>query len=1006
MTTTQTTTTGREIRPVLRSLLLTDLVDSTKLVEEQGDRKAAEIGARHDRFARDLLAQHGGLEIDKTDGFLFIFERPIDAVRYALAYHDALDQLSREIAVPLKARAGIHTGEVVLHENAPDDVARGAKPIEVEGLAKPVAARVMSLAQGRQTLLTRTAFDLARRASVGEASLNEKIAWLDHGPYRFKGVTEPLDVCEVGREQFAPLGPPPDSEKAKRAVAPGDESLLGWRPSAEHSVPGRADWKLERRLGEGAFGEVWLARNQRTGDGRTFKFCFSADRLVSLKRELTLFRLIKETLGERPDIARIYEVRLDAPPYYLEMDYTEGGNLREWALQQGGIDKVPLDLRLELIAQVADALSAAHSVGVIHKDVKPSNILIREWKGGRRPTNAGSESTPEPKYQIRLIDFGVGHLVNREAIDAAGIAATSFDPKTATSDTDILRHAGTHLYMAPELHAGKPSSIQSDVYALGVLLYQTVVGDLTRPIAHGWEHDITNELLREDIAACVAGELGDRLPSTDLLARRLRNLKQRTEERDGEKLKAAHDLRRRRLIRLTSAAAAITAMLSVVAAVGFFAEQKQRRNAELESRLREKINDFNQEMLSSADTEQGNPRDRKVRDVLLSAAARIDSDSSLEPLVEAGIRNTIGAAFRSQASYDEAKPQLEKALEIRRAQLPSDHPDVATSLFNLGAWYHVNGDSKQAHKLYREALDIRRKVLPPEHPALAYSLTFLGALLADQGDIEGAEKLYREALAIRRAALGSDHIDTAASVNNLATILMYQDKNKEAEPLFREALAAARRIRGRDDTYVARGMSNLGACLMEQGRHGEGYEQLEAGLAIKRKEQGVDHPDVAKTLQRLAGYKLAQHDLPKAREYCSEALEIRRKKLPANHPDLAYSLNALGTIALDEDKTAEAEPLLRESLKIRRDTNPETSSPVIETLCRLAACLTKQTKFTEAEKLLVDGYRPFVAQTGPPSEEAALARMQLEALYIAWGKPDQALKYHTDKATAGATNRH
>jgi len=203
--------------PVLRTLLLTDLVGSTALLDQVGDRRGAELGARFDRISRDLLAEHRGIEIDKTDGFLLIFEQPDDAVRYALAMHQALLGLSAEENAPISARCGIHLGQVHLRQNDPEDVARGAKPLEVEGLAKPLAARVMSLALGGQTLLTRTAFDVAKRASVGEAEM-EGLEWLQHGIYDLKGVSEGIEICEVGARGTAPLVAPPSAEKALRRV--------------------------------------------------------------------------------------------------------------------------------------------------------------------------------------------------------------------------------------------------------------------------------------------------------------------------------------------------------------------------------------------------------------------------------------------------------------------------------------------------------------------------------------------------------------------------------------------------------------------------------------------------------------------------------------------------------------------------------------------------------------------------------------------------------------------
>ena len=173
----------------LKTLQISDLVDSTRLVEQLGDERTAEVSARHDRMARDLLEEHEGLEIDKTDGFLLLFERPLNALLYSLAYHRGLEKLSQEMGIELASRVGIHLGEVFLRENPPEDVARGAKPLEVEGLAKAMAARLMSLAGGRQTLLTRGTFDLARRAAVGAELVDRNLAGKRTGLTASKGWT-------------------------------------------------------------------------------------------------------------------------------------------------------------------------------------------------------------------------------------------------------------------------------------------------------------------------------------------------------------------------------------------------------------------------------------------------------------------------------------------------------------------------------------------------------------------------------------------------------------------------------------------------------------------------------------------------------------------------------------------------------------------------------------------------------------------------------------------------
>jgi predicted ATPase/class 3 adenylate cyclase len=220
----------------LRTLLLTDVVDSTQLSQRLGDAAMAEVWAAHDRVARDLLREAGGREIDKTDGMLLMFEHAADAANYALAYHRALAALP----VPLAARAGLHVGPVILRENSAADVAMGAKPLEVDGLAKPTAARVMSLARGGQLLLTEEARDALGRTKLRVRS---------HGHFAVKGVAEPLELFEA-RDDDAAFQSPPDSEKVWRVVQSGER----WLPVSEipNNLPQQVTSFIgrERELGE------------------------------------------------------------------------------------------------------------------------------------------------------------------------------------------------------------------------------------------------------------------------------------------------------------------------------------------------------------------------------------------------------------------------------------------------------------------------------------------------------------------------------------------------------------------------------------------------------------------------------------------------------------------------------------------------------------------------------------------------------------------------------------
>lgn len=211
-------TTPEGARALLRTVVITDLCDSTALVERLGDAQASELIRSHDRLLRGLIRQHRGQEIDKTDGFLSLFERPIQAVAFALDYQRGLQGFSREHGVEIRARIGIHVGEIMSWHNEAEDIAKGAKPLEIEGLAKPVAARLMGLALPGQILLSGVAYTLAHRAEGELGAILSRLQWRHHGRFRFKGVLESIAVYEIGEPEIAPFKAPAWSGKAHREV--------------------------------------------------------------------------------------------------------------------------------------------------------------------------------------------------------------------------------------------------------------------------------------------------------------------------------------------------------------------------------------------------------------------------------------------------------------------------------------------------------------------------------------------------------------------------------------------------------------------------------------------------------------------------------------------------------------------------------------------------------------------------------------------------------------------
>ncbi len=606
-------------RSRLAVLLFTDLVGSTELKAKLGAAAFVRLLGRHDALFKQYLAESPGAEVlqDTGDGYFAAFARVSDAVNFALKFQESMRREGWD-SEPLRARLGIHVGEVAQVTIGQEG---GSKLV---GLAADIAARVMSLAAGGQVLLTRAAFDDARQfvrefRLAGEAPV--ALRWVAHGEYLFKGAEEPLEVFEVGLEGISPLSAPCDNEKARRSVSAEQEETLGWRPAVGLEVPQRATWHLEKKLGEGTFGEVWLARSERTKSHRVFKFCFDVERLRSFKRELTLFRLLRDALGDRKDIARLYDVRLDHPPFFLESEFAQGGNLADWATSQGGIDRVSLASRLEIVAKVADAVSAAHSVGVLHKDIKPSNILIHIEPGGA--------------IQPRLSDFGIGTLLDRAQLSGRNITEAGFTMLTQPESS----RSGTRIYTPPESLAGKPFTTQGDIYALGIFLYQMVVAELTCPLAVGWERQVQDELLREDISRCVEGDPTQRLSSSAELAQRIRSLPQR-------RMRKQFERRRRYFVRFAVATLVAMVLLSSMGAVGYFRERGLRQRALAAEQ-------FANEQRTLADQQ------RRRAELLLA-------DSTVESAVQLDAAGGVVAAW---ASLEKARRQYG---ELGLSPLPAD----------------------------------------------------------------------------------------------------------------------------------------------------------------------------------------------------------------------------------------------------------------------------------------------------------------------------------------------
>ncbi|MGA2442592.1 MAG: protein kinase, partial [Tepidisphaeraceae bacterium] len=558
----------------LMVFMFTDVADSTRLKQREnlGAAAYADLARKHDLLFRQIAASIPGADVlkDVGDGYMATFATASDAVRAALRFQFAIntdpDFTPASSSVPFRVRIGVHQGEVSVLDQ---DIY--GKP-KLVGPAADMTARIQSLALPGQILVSRAAFDNARQyvrdhPICGEGTACPLLCWEAHGFYRFTDISDPQEVFEVGAQGTAPSKAPEKTDKAWYVGSPDDEAMRGWRPALGQSIPRRAGWVLEKKIGDGGFGEVWLASHKSTKEWRVCKFCFSSDRLRSFKREMTLFRLIRDALGNRNDIARLYDISLESPPYLLESQYEPGGNLLDWAGKQGGIDKIPLSVRLDLVIRIAEAVAAAHSVGILHKDLKPSNILIRDEDGNPRPV---------------LSDFGIGILTDRSRLNDLKITQAGFTQSLLT-DNESSR-SGTRMYAPPESTAGKTFTTAGDVYALGVILYQMAVGDLERPIGEGWQRDVPDELLREDIASAVDGDPARRIAGAAILAAKLRELDARRAQKSSvdAALRAAERAaeHRKRLATFRRYVSAAALVFMGVVGIAFVMVNSARQSAE------------------------------------------------------------------------------------------------------------------------------------------------------------------------------------------------------------------------------------------------------------------------------------------------------------------------------------------------------------------------------------------------------------------------------------------
>lgn len=730
-------------------------------------------------------------------------------------------------------------------------------------------------------------------------------------------------------------------------------------------------YRVVKEIGRGGMGAVYLAKR----DDEAFRKRVAiklVKRGLDTEDILRHFRHERQILAslDHPNIAKLLDggTTNDGRPY-LVMDYVEGTPLKLYCDEQG----LKTEDRLRLFLAVCSAVQYAHQNLIVHRDLKPSNVLVT------------IDGVP------KLLDFGIAKLLD---------AGNDGQESHTVTQLGVM----TPEYASPEQVRGEQVTTATDVYSLGVLLYELLTGrrpyritsrrpeDVGRVICEQEPLKPSTALQDELTARSGDGRFGaptkdgeSSRPSVSQLKGDLDNialmaLRKEPLRRYASVAQFADDIQRHldglpvtartdtiryrtsKFIQRHKLGVTAAAIVVIALAAGFTlaiwqakVASEQRDRALAEAGKAEQLNRFLREMLSSADPGAGG-KDVTVALVLNEAAKRVQTEFEDQPETAAALRSTIGMTYLGLGLYDEAEPHLRSALETRRRLFGSEHPEVANSMNDLGELLTEKGDLALAEELYRSAIEISRRTRGPEHADTAGIMHNLAALLLLKGELEDAERVQRETLAIRRRALGNDHIDVAQSLNDLGVILGTRGNFAEAEGLHREALAICQKAYGQEHLTVAATMATLATVLEEKGNHAEAEDLYQKTLAMRRKLLGSEHPSVAWTLYNYSYMLQSKGDYQKAIELAREVVALRDKTLNDNHPMIASSLQVIGRSLMGQGDAKTAEQFLRESLTLRRRTMPAGHWLIAASESLLGGCLAAQKRYLEAESLLVSGF--------------------------------------------------
>lgn len=708
-------------------------------------------------------------------------------------------------------------------------------------------------------------------------------------------------------------------------------------------------YRIVREIGEGGMGRVYEAVQEEPVRRRV------ALKLIKLGMDtaevVRRFDAERQVLArmDHSSIARVFDAgATEAGRPYFAMELVDGPTLTEYCDTQ----RLKIAPRIELFATVCRAVHSAHQKGIIHRDLKNSNVLV-----------ASEEGRPIPK----VIDFGIARAVDRQLGGAT--LATAFGQLVGTPETMSPEQAAMSLDL----------DTRTDIYSLGALLYELLCGVAPFEFRRTPFPEILRRL-REVEPPSPSSRFADRLE--DRVARASRRnsepgelrralrgeldwivAKAMAKERDrryGSATELALDLERylahqpvaagppggfyrlrkflrRHRVEATAAAALLAALLAFGAVMTVQSKRLARalETQESEHRTANQVSEFLVEILEQPDPAVARGADMTVRQVLDRGATRIERVLADQPEIQARLLGTVGRVFLNLGSFDQAEPVLRRTLELQRRLHGDDHAEVALALYKLGELEFERARYAEALALAEAALAMRLRVLPPGNPGIAESLDLVALVKRQAGDLTTATRLHQESLELKLGALGSADPAVAESYNYLGIVRRWSDDYAGAEAAYRRALEIWRTALGADHPKVAMAMNNLALVVHVRGDHAEAKRIFEELIPLRRRLLGDEHPDLQVSLVNYAKLLHDMRHLDDAESVYRDALAVGRKALGDDHPQIATTLADFAGVLAKQGRLDEALECAERSLAIRRRVFGEEHSSVAASLAYL-----------------------------------------------------------------------